>query len=322
MFQSVETIIKSKHISGEAFFVMSDAQSEIYRVNLEPTAESNMTIEFCNTLTSVVIKPNSGKTNVPLVSTLLERDKQVFEYDHAKINHMPPEFSRMQDVLSNGINSKINSFDFTKDNLAQVKGVIYHLCDGNGNSVVLYQHKYPVSLHKKTKLSYWSLNGRTLDRVTNDSIDINNTIDFLYFNKVFYVINVNLLERFYGLEAVIDNLAKKATPLVLSLNIIDQSGMAKPNNIFDDMHKDRRFMKTLAMVAQGTIVQKGIDISQIEKVMSNFPIFQRKLMINNNLIVLKTKEQKRYFIRLLNNEASFAALDNSPFLAVEKDSAN
>jgi hypothetical protein len=55
--------------------------------------------------------------------------------------------------------------------------------------------------------------------------------------------------------------------------------------------------------------------------MQKFPVFQRNIDLTGGLINLNTKDQKRYFIRLLNNEASFAALDNSPFLAVEKDSA-
>ena len=54
---------------------------------------------------------------------------------------------------------------------------------------------------------------------------------------------------------------------------------------------------------------------------TKFPVFQRNIDLTGGLINLNTKDQKRYFIRLLNNEASFAALDNSPFLAVEKDSA-
>ncbi|MBS5367803.1 MAG: hypothetical protein KHX71_09050, partial [Streptococcus mitis] len=40
-----------------------------------------------------IIEPNRGKATVPLVSTLLERDKQVFEYDHLAINHLPFEFT-------------------------------------------------------------------------------------------------------------------------------------------------------------------------------------------------------------------------------------
>jgi hypothetical protein len=128
-----------------------------------------------------IIEPNRGKAVIPLVSTLLERDKQVFEYDHLAINHLPIEFTKMNDVLNFGVNGNATQFDFTTQSLTSVKAVIYHICDGNGNSVVIYQHKYPVSLHKKTKKSFFSLNGRTLDKITHDSIDINDTIDFFFF---------------------------------------------------------------------------------------------------------------------------------------------
>nr|WP_272884472.1 Kiwa anti-phage protein KwaB-like domain-containing protein [Escherichia coli] len=94
-----------------------------------------------------------------------------------------------------------------------------------------------------------------------------------------------------------------------------------PLDIFKDMYKDRAFMRRLAMVSKGNLVKTGVSVPQIQQVMQKFPVFQRNIDLTGGLINLNTKDQKRYFIRLLNNEASFAALDNSPFLAVEKDSA-
>ncbi|MBJ6584344.1 Kiwa anti-phage protein KwaB-like domain-containing protein, partial [Enterobacter roggenkampii] len=151
--------------------------------------------------------------------------------------------------------------------------------------------------------------------------DINDTIDFFFFQNKYYALNIKLLERMYGLESVIDNLANNSTPLIISLGIVNTQGMPAPLDIFKDMYKDRAFMRRLAMVSKGSLVQTGVSIPQIQQVMQQFPVFQRNIDLTGGLVNLNTKDQKRYFIRLLNNEASFAALDNSPFLAVEKDSA-
>ncbi|UXB12954.1 DUF4868 domain-containing protein [Aeromonas dhakensis] len=323
MFTEIENISKSQKISGEAFFV-ADIQGsiDIFKVNLEPNAERELTTSFSKHLMDNVVEPNRGKAAIPLVSTLLERDRQVFEYDHLAINHLPIEFTKMDDVLNFGVNGNAKPFNFNMQPLTSVKAVIYHLCDGNGHSVVIYQHKYPVSLHKKTKKSFFSLNGRTLDKITHDSIDINDTVDFFLFKKKYYALNIKLLERMYGLESVIDNLANQSTPLIINLNIINTQGMATPLDIFKDMYKDRAFMRRLAMISKGNLVQTGVSIPQIQVVINKFPVFQRNIDLTGGLVNLNTKDQKRYFIRLLNNEASFAALDNSPFLAVEKDSAD
>lgn len=322
MFSAIDRIIASQHLSGEAFFVTEvQGTSSINRVLLEPAAEAAMTAAFSDKLSNIVITPNTGKTSVPLVSALIERDKQVFEYDHQTINHLPAEFALMRSVLSFGVQGNPPPFDFSTQQLSTVKGLIYLLSDGAGSSVILYQHKYPVSLHKKTKRSYLSINGRTLDKVSYDSIDINDTIDFFFFSGKFYALNIALLERFYGLERVIDNLANAATPLILNLNIININGLANPTDIFKDMYKDRAFMRRLAMVAQSTLIQRGLTINQILLVTNDFPIFSRTIDLTGGLVNLTTKEQKRNFIRLLNNEASFAALDHAPFLAVDKDSA-
>lgn len=323
MFKIIENIVKSKNLSGEAFFITETSVGiKTYTVLLESPTEKELTSNFAKKLEDTVVKPNSGKSQIPLVSNLLERDRQVFEYDHASIGHLPIEFIELSKVLNYGINGSPTNFDFNTQKLHEIKALMYHLSDGAGNSVVLYQHKYPISLHKKSKRSFFSTNGRTLKKVSYDSIDINDTIDFFYFNNKYYSLNISLLERFYGLEKVIDNLAASATPMILALSILDTSGISTPNDIFKDMHKDRSFMRRLAMVSKGDIVKTGISISQIQQVAAQFPILGRNIQIQNNLVRLKNKDHKRYFIRLLNNEASFAALNNLPFLAVEKDPAN
>ncbi|MEH9076286.1 DUF4868 domain-containing protein [Klebsiella pneumoniae] len=287
MFTNIENILKSKRISGEAFFV-ADVQGtiDIFKVNLEPDAEKDLTTSFSKSLINNIIEPNRGKVAVPLVSTLLERDKQVFEYDHLAINHLPIEFTKMNNVLNFGVNGNATQFDFATQSLTSVKAVIYHLCDGNGNSVVIYQHKYPVSLHKKTKKSFLSLNGRTLDKITHDSIDINDTIDFFFFQNKYYALNIKLLERMYGLESVIDNLANNSTPLIINLGIVNTQGMPVPLDIFKDMYKDRAFMRRLAMVSKGNLVKTGVSVPQIQQVMQKFPVFQRNIVLTGGLINL------------------------------------
>ncbi|HEM8233708.1 TPA: Kiwa anti-phage protein KwaB-like domain-containing protein [Klebsiella aerogenes] len=324
MFTAIDNILNSAQLSGEAYFVAElQGQLDIFRVALEPGAEQKLTQSFSQSLKRDVVDPNTGQNALPLVSSLLSRDKQVHEYDHQVINHLPPALAKMADVLSFGVNNTPADFDFAQQNLSTVKGIVYYLCDGQGNGVVVYQHKYPIALHKKTKLSYFSANGRTLDEVTHDSIDINGNVDFFYFNNKYYALNINLLERAYGLEQVINNLAANATPHIIALNILDVSNHPNPADIFNDMHRNRNFMRRLATTANSPLIQNGtINIATIQTLIQNFPILGRNIIINQaGLIELSSQKQKLYFIRLLNNEASFTALNREPFLAVGKDSA-
>jgi len=324
MFTAIDNILNSANLSGEAYFVAEhQGQVGIYSVSLEPGAEQKLTLSFSQSLKRDVIDPNVGQAALPLVSSLLSRDKQVHEYDHQVINHLPPALAKMADVLSFGVNNTPPTFDFRQQNLSTVKGIIYYLCDGQGNGVVVYQHKYPIALHKKTKLSYYSANGRTLDEVSHDSIDINGNVDFFYYNNKYYALNINLLERAYGLEQVINNLAANATPHIIALNILDVTNYQNPLDIFNDMHKNRNFMRRLATTANSPLIQSGaINIANIQTLIQNFPILGRNIIINQaGLVELSSQKNKLYFIRLLNNEASFTALNQEPFLAVGKDSA-
>ena len=109
----------------------------------------------------------------------------------------------------------------------------------------------------------------TLDKFAKDLIhDLNTPITAMK-------LNIKLLERMYGLESVIDNLANNSTPLIISLGIVNTQGMPAPLDIFKDMYKDRAFMRRLAMVSKGSLVQTGVSIPQIQQVMQQFPVFQR-----------------------------------------------
>ncbi|MCU7064281.1 DUF4868 domain-containing protein [Serratia ureilytica] len=324
MFTAIDNILNSSNVSGEAYFVTENqGQANIYRVSLETRAEQKLTQSFSNSLQRDVVNPNVGMNVLPLVSSLLSREKQVHEYDHQTINHLPPALAKMADVLNFGVNNTPPDFDFAQQELSTVKGIVYYLCDGQGNGVVVYQHKYPIALHKKTKLSYFSANGRTLTEVDHDSIDINGTVDFFYFNNKYYALNINLLERAYGLEQVINNLAANATPHIIALNVVDLTNHHNPLDIFNDMHKNRNFMRRLATTANSPLLHNGtINMANIQALFQSFPILGRNIIINQTgLIELSSQKQKMYFIRLLNNEASFSALNQEPFLAVGKDSA-
>ncbi|MGU0044246.1 Kiwa anti-phage protein KwaB-like domain-containing protein, partial [Escherichia coli] len=50
---------------------------------------------------------------------------------------------------------------------------------------------------------------------------MNDTNRLLLFQNKYYALNIKLLERMYGLESVIDNLANNSTPLIINLGIVN-----------------------------------------------------------------------------------------------------
>lgn len=149
----------------------------------------------------------------------------------------------------------------------------------SGENIVLYQHKYQISIHKSTKKSYISLNGTTLDKVNLEIIDINNTIDIFYYDKKFFTLNVNLLENKYGLMNVIQNIANKTVPEILKLGIIDLTNATNPSDIFKELEDDKISMKRLAMISKGNIIKNPLTIQQVQNVISNFPVMDKNLKI-------------------------------------------
>lgn len=319
MFSSLSSLCSSAHTSCEMFFLTKSnttSQLEIKKIALEPSAQSSLTTKFTKKFQDDVINKTSSNSSLNPVSALLSKGDEIYEYD---ITPPAEEFVLIEQISQFTASSIIKSFNFSTDSFSDIKGIVLKLTDGN-DSLFLYQHTYQVSLHKKSGLSFLkSMNGNLLTEVDHDVIDVRKDFDFFYFNRKHYICNLKVLENHYGLNSIIDNMVSLAIPKIVSLNIIDVSGISNPLEIFDDMKSNRSCMKKLAKIQSNNL--PAITIQQISIILNDFPKFGRELSIKNNLIELSSQKKKLLFIRLLNDEAVRSALTNNVFLADDRESA-
>jgi len=324
MFSGLSTLVGSSSTTAELFFVSETSAAPsvaaaltFNRVNLDPNAQTDLALNFKASFQSEVIDISAGVSSLAKISSLVTSSNSIYEYD---IVPKAPIFDTIEAIARLTVSSTVSAFDFSTQPLEKVKGIVIKLTDGNTN-LYLYQHKFPIALHKKSKLSFMSSQGNILKRVGYDVIDINKNIDFFMYGGVHYVVNIKRLEVSYGLDAVINNMVNQTIPLIVALNIIDMSAHAKPLEIFDDLKKNKTSMRKIAKILNGRILSVGLTIPQIVNVCKDFPVFGRGISFNNNLVDLSSQKKKLVFIRMLNDEAVRSALTNDVSLADDRESA-
>lgn len=324
MFSALSSFIGSSSTTAEIFFVSetsaaSGAPSSLnYNiVNLDPTAQIDLASNFKTSFQKEVIDISIGATSLKKVSSLASSVNEIYEYD---ITPKAEIFLIIEAISQLTVASSVAAFNFATQPLEDVKGIVVKLTDGT-SSLYLYQHKFPVALHRKSRLSFVSTQGNILKRVGRDVIDINKNIDFFMVNGIHYIVDMKKLERSYGFDLIINNMVAQAIPLIVGLNVIDLSTHPTPLNIFDDIKQNKSGMRKIAKILNGRVLVAGITIPQIQNVCSAFPIFARNIFFSNNLVDLGSQKKKLFFLRMLNDEAVRSALTNDVSLADDRESA-
>ena len=324
MFSALTSFIGSSSTTAEIYFVSELSASVgnhstlmFNKVHLDQSAQADLASNFKASFQSEVIDISLGLTALMKVSSLASSSSAIYEYDMVP---KAPIFLEIEAISLLTVASNVQPFDFATQPLEKVKGIVVKLTDGN-TSLYLYQHRFPVALHKKSKFSFMSSQGNILKRVDHDVIDINRNIDFFMYGGIHYVVNIKRLESSYGLDVVINNMVAHAIPQILALNVIDMSAHARPLEIFDDLKKNRTSMRKIAKILNGRLLSSGLTVPQIQTVCRDFPVFGRGMTFTNNLVDLSTQKKKLLFLRLLNDEAVRSALTNDVSLADDRESA-
>lgn len=324
MFSALNTFIGSTSTTAEIFFVSetlatSAAPSSLNfnRVNLDQAAQMDLASNFKASFQKEVIDVSAGAAHLVKVSSLTNSLNSIFEYD---ITPKAEIFLKIEAISQLTVASNVAAFNFATQPLEQVKGIVVKLTDGV-TSLYLYQHKFPIALHKKSRLSFMRTAGNVLTRVLDDVIDINKNIDFFMYGGVHYVVNIKRLESSYGLDLIINNMVAQAIPAIIGLNVIDLSAHTAPLSMFDDIKKNKSGMRKIAKILNGRVLASGLTIPQIQAVCLAFPVFYRNIFFSNNLVDLGSQKKKMYFLRMLNDEAVRSALTNDVSLADDRESA-
>lgn len=307
--EKVSGVATSDKVLAEFYFITKeDSGRQIYKADVESSAQKEMTVMFTDSLITKVLM--NEELSLVKFSKSDNRSNTLYEYDLKN----PVEFDYFYDVLAN---KEVPLFNFSKNSFSEITGMVVLLAD-HKQQLALYKHFYSVALLKKGG-SVFNLGNfgdkNRLEKLPTDVIKINSGFDMLVVDNKFYINKVEVFEKFFGLDQVIINTAK------LGIDEIEKSDLVVDSSVLNNRLSKTAFARKLIRVSKGSPVLGVVSNENIIKFAKKHPYLKGKIKFNKNetKIDLDTKVSQDYFLKLLNDDYLHSQLTNSDYVSLAKD---
>lgn len=247
------------------------------------------------------------------LSTADDRKDAIYYYD---LDELPYEMQLLYDV-TNPIQD-FKKFDFQNDSLNEIIGFIVAIGNAN-NHVVIYKQQYPISLLRHDKFMLTPLFDRNrFEKYNGDILRIDFNCQFLLFNDITYILDVDKMEKICSFTNIIRNEAEKSIEKIKEIDIVDNI-----DTLTDELD-NMTFARKLTRVYKDSKVigkvnnEKIILFSKTHTYFIKNPI---RLNEGGDKFILDTKKAKNAFLKLLNDDLLTSELTKAEYESVAKNDA-
>jgi hypothetical protein len=284
-------IITPEAASAEIYFVLDGvAGMRVRRAPMDDALQAVLADKFLGSAFSGIC--NSHADSLLDVTVADDRINVIYRYD--LIDDMPDQFRLMKLALA-GV---VEDFKSGVDKLEELEGIVAVLGVAD-NKMAIYQHHYPVSLIKPGK----SINifkpgeGQRFKELTEKVVKINTKFHFALVDDEIYVLDLGVLERFYGFQRAMRNIAEVA------IRKIEGSGILESSEFLAGRADEGAFLKKLVQVSKKSPVLNLIPNEGIVEFAKHHPSLSKKLKVSvgGNSFSLKTKTSQDAFLAMLSD---------------------
>lgn len=260
---------------------------------------------FINSIQRQIIDPEN--IHVMNISESDERNNTIYQYD---LEEIPTELSVISAILEN---PRQSIFNFTQDNIRNIKGYIIMLGDTE-NKLLLYKQHYAISLIRRDSLLFYKANERFV-RLNEDLIRLDDSFQFFSINGNLFIKDLDKLEKFFGFHDVIKREA------ILSIKNIEDSSILEDVEVLRESIEKITFARKLTRLATNSPVLGTIPVQTIIEFTKNYPALTGKLKYSQDgrKIRLDTKASQELFVKLLNDDFLKSELTNLYYDSLAKD---
>jgi hypothetical protein len=148
------------------------------------------------------------------ISDANELINSVFYYD---IDEFPEKLNILQDFDTW---ENYSQFSFNNDDIESIKAILITIGNEN-NYFTIFKHVYSITILKQDKVLGLFPAENRFEKLTNNILQINNSVDFIYVQDSLIVNNLKTLTNAYGYKEVIKNQARERVELIRELDLID-----------------------------------------------------------------------------------------------------
>ena len=299
----------------ELFFVLNKGGEKIIKsVNIadEQDKEDTSSEELLNGFENVVkstFYTYDDSLEILKLSSADERKNGLYYYD---LDELPDELKFMKKVWEN---PNFEKFNFQDDSLDEIEAFIIVI--GNAeNKMVLYKQQYPISLLRRDKYMFTPiLHENRLKKVQQDILRVDFNFQFCYVKGVFYISDIDRMEKICSFHNVIVNEAKKSIKLILEADILDNV------EVLEDELDNVTFARKLTRIYKDSKVLGKISKEVIVEFTKKHSYFKKNPLksTDENKFILDTKKSKETFIKLMNDDFLKSELTNYEYESLAKN---
>lgn len=302
-------LITAEAASAEIYFVLDGvAGMRIRRAPMDGTLQAVLADRFLGSAFLEIVDSNAD--SLLDVTVADDRNNVIYRYD--LIEGVPDQFGLMKIALAGGV----ADFKSPVDKLEELEGIVAVLGVA-GNKMAIYQHHYPVSLIKPGK----SINifkpskAERFEELTENVVKINAKFHFALIDGEVYVLDLRVLERFYGFQRAMRNIADVA------IKKIQESGILEGSDFLVARADESAFLKKLVQVSKKSPVLDVIPNEDIVEFAKHHPSLSKRLKVGSkgNSFSLKTKTSQNAFLALLSDNFLRSELTEKYYETKAKD---
>lgn len=300
----------------EIYFVLKKENGRIVKsVNIsdEELEQSDTTSEemlqgFCDVV-AATFESYDDEIEVLKLSSADERKNGLYYYD---LDELPEEMIMMGEVIAKNV--ELETFHFSEDSLEEIAAFITVIGDAE-KKIVLYKQQYPISLLKRDKYMLTPVPHKNrLKKVDQDILRVDFNFQFCLIDNVYYVSDVDKMEKICSFHTLITNEAKKSIAKIAEADIV--------HNIeaLEDELDNVTFARKLTRIYKDSKVLGTVSNEAIIEFTRQHSYFRKHpLCTVDDKFLLDTKKSKETFIKLMNDDFLKSMLTNSEYESLAKN---
>ncbi|MCV2402275.1 DUF4868 domain-containing protein [Marinomonas sp. C2222] len=310
--EKVSGVLSAGGCSAEFFFLLdSNEGMNVKSVDINDEDHAELEKIFISSVSETLLL-NDDLSLIPL-SSADDRKNAVYEYD---LDDIPQELLNLKYVIEN---EDFETFDLNSDDLSHLEGILILL--GNQDiQLALYKYQYPVTLLKKD--NGFNLmkpkGGNRFKKLDADILKINSKFEFIKIDGKYYILDIKVLERFFGFHDAVKNVAEKGVENIKAADLVMDCAVLEAR--LDDISFARKLVKS----ASNSPVLGKIPNEQVIGFTKNHPALRGKFKYSDDgsQINLKTKKAQNLFLKLLNDDFLQSELTRLYYDSIAKDSVD
>ena len=286
---------KKENLSTTVYFLLRNEKREylLRCADIEDALNKKLSEIFAENLLDVI---NKEGLSIKDYSQADARDNVIFEFD---LLEQPEEFNCIE-TCSKDTLYQFECFNFSKDgDLHKIFGIIATV-EENGvpeNSITVFRKQMSIEVLSQGKKLYIFPDDTRLSLLSTPIISINGAIDLFMYGGKFFLINLKMLERFFGLNNVIIKQAKSCLARVDSLNLVEDI-----TPLYEAVTNVSFAKKMIKAVPNSPVLYLNPD--DVIAFSKTHPFLKGniKLSKDQKKFDLRNKKSQLFFIKLLNDD--------------------